>query len=577
MKDFNYKLLLHEIAAKKSVIVFAVFTALINVCTTIAIPALIGQTIDEISDSGSRGNSPLNSVILLAVLVIISAASGYVLQRHAYKIAYETGASLRLKAEKKLNALSISRLDRTAKGDLINTVSVDTEILSDGIIQGVLQFITGILTVLGTIIIMLVINYRLALVVIVITPLSLLTAKLITGRSKREFAAQSALRAGITAHADEWIGGQRVVKAFNMENESISRFSSLNEKLRKVGFKAQLFSALVNPTTRFVNGLVYAFTGLVGLLLILGVIPGGEVTVGVLAAFLSYANQYTKPFNEISATYAELQNALSSAKRIFTLLNEPEEDNSETDEYIAMNDSFEVSHLDFSYNDDKKILQDINFKLKNGENIAVVGPTGCGKTTLINLLERFYEPDSGQISSDGKNIAEYTKPSLRENISMVLQDSFIFNDTILENIRYGTPEATEKQAAEAARIVGAHSFIKRLPDGYNTVISGNRELSAGQKQLLSLSRVMLANMIKPASLLILDEATSNIDTVTERKIKKAVKILTEGRTSIIIAHRLSTIKDSDMIIVIDGGKIVETGTHDSLIVAGGVYENMYKA
>jgi ATP-binding cassette subfamily B protein len=574
MKNLHYKLLLYEIATKKSVIVFAVFTALINVCTTIAIPALIGQTIDEISDSGTT----LNSVILLAVLVIISAISGYVLQRFAYKIACETSASLRLKAEKKLNALSLSRLDRTAKGDLINTVSVDTEILSDGIIQGVLQFITGILTVLGTIIIMLVINYRLALVVIIITPLSLLTAKLITGRSKREFAAQSALRAGITAHADEWIGGQRVVKAFNMENESISRFSSLNEKLRKVGFKAQLFSALVNPTTRFVNGLVYAFTGLVGLLLILGVIPGGStVTVGVLAAFLSYANQYTKPFNEISATYAELQNALSSAKRIFTLLNEPEEDNSETDEYIPMIDSFEVSHLNFSYNDDKKILQDINFKLKNGENIAVVGPTGCGKTTLINLLERFYEPDSGQILSDGVNIAKYTKPSLRENISMVLQDSFIFNDTILENIRYGTPEATEKQVSEAARIVGADSFIKRLPDGYNTVISGNRELSAGQRQLLSLSRVMLANMIKPASLLILDEATSNIDTVTERKIKKAVKILTEGRTSIIIAHRLSTIKDSDMIIVIDGGKIVETGTHDSLIVSGGVYENMYKA
>ncbi|MDR0944288.1 MAG: ABC transporter ATP-binding protein/permease [Ruminococcus sp.] len=577
MKNFNYKPLLREITVKKSVIIFALLAALISVFTNISTPALIGQTIDDIGDNGST----LSSVILLAILVIISAISGYVLQRFAYKIAYETAASLRLKAEKKLNALSISKLDRTAKGDLINTVSVDTEILSDGIIQGVLQFITGILTVLGTIIIMLAINYRLALVVIIITPLSLLTAKLITGRSKREFAAQSALRAGITAHADEWIGGQRVVMAFNMENESISRFSALNEKLRKVGFKAQLFSALVNPTTRFVNGLVYAFTGLVGLLLILGVIPGGNganaVTVGVLAAFLSYANQYTKPFNEISATYAELQNALSSAKRIFTLLNEPEEDNSETDEYIPMKDSFEVSHLDFSYNENKKILQDINFKLKNGENIAVVGPTGCGKTTLINLLERFYEPLSGEISSDGENIAKYSKPSLRENISMVLQDSFIFNDTILENIRYGTPEATEKQAAEAARIVGAHSFIKRLPDGYDTVISGNRELSAGQKQLLSLSRVMLANMIKPASLLILDEATSNIDTVTERKIKKAVKILTEGRTSIIIAHRLSTIKDSDMIIVIDGGKIVETGTHDSLINADGVYENMYKA
>jgi ATP-binding cassette subfamily B protein len=573
MKNTNYKLLLYEAAAKKSVIIFAVFTALINVCTTIAIPALIGQTIDDISDSAST----LQSVLLLAALVIISAVSGYVLQRIAYKIAYDTSASLRLKAERKLNALSISRLDRTAKGDLINTISVDAEILSDGIIQGVLQFITGILTVLGTIVIMLVIDYRLALVVIVITPLSLLTASLITGRSKREFAAQSALRAGITTHADDWIGGQRVVKAFNMENESIKRFSVLNEKLRKVGFKAQLFSALVNPTTRFVNGLVYAFTGLVGLLLILDVIPGGGVTVGVLAAFLSYANQYTKPFNEISATYAELQNALSSAKRIFTLLSEPEEDNSETDKFIPISESFEVTNLDFSYNEDKKILQDINFKLKNGENIAVVGPTGCGKTTLINLLERFYEPDSGQIVSDGKNIATYTKPSLRENISMVLQDSFIFNDTILENIRYGNPEATERQAEEAARIIGAHSFIKRLPDGYDTVISGNRELSAGQKQLLSLSRVMLANMIKPATLLILDEATSNIDTVTERKIKKAVKILTEGRTSIIIAHRLSTIKDSDMIIVIDGGRIVETGTHDSLINSGGVYENMYKA
>ncbi|MDR0943533.1 MAG: ABC transporter ATP-binding protein/permease [Ruminococcus sp.] len=572
MKNLHSKLLLREIAVKKSVIIFAVFIGLINVCVSIAIPALIGRAIDD------RSESPLTSVALLTALVIISAASSYVLQRFAYNIAYETAASLRMKAERKLNSLSISKIDRTAKGDVLNTVSVDMEILSDGIIQGILQFIPGVLTVLGTIIIMLVINFRLALVVIIITPLSLLTAKLITGRSKREFASQSAIRAGLTAHADEWIGGQSVVKAFNMENESISKFSATNEKLRKVGFKAQLFSALVNPTTRFVNGLVYTFTGLVGLLLILNVIPGGAtVTVGVLAAFLSYANQYTKPFNEISATYAELQNALSSAKRIFTLLGEPEEDNSEENAYIPMNDCLEVSHLDFSYNEDKKTLQDINFKLQKGENIAVVGPTGCGKTTLINLLERFYEPDSGQILSDGTDIKNYSKPSLRKNISMVLQDSFIFNDTIAANIRYGHPEATAGQAEEAARIIGAHSFIKRLPERYDTVITGNRELSTGQKQLISLSRVMLANMISPASLLILDEATSNIDTVTERKIKKAVKILTEGRTSIIIAHRLSTIKDSDMIIVIDGGKIVETGTHDSLITAGGVYENMYRA
>jgi ATP-binding cassette subfamily B protein len=569
--------LLREITADKRVIIFTVFAALLSVCAAIAIPALIGFAIDSInaSDGGKRF---LWVIIALVLLVILQAIAGYALQRLAYKIAYETTASLRMKAERKLGALSIAKIDRSVKGDLINTVSVDMEILSDGIIQSILQFITGILTVTGTIIIMLIINYRLALVVIIITPLSLLTAKLITGRSKREFAAQSGLRAALTAHVDEWIGGQRVVSAFNMEDESIVRFSAINEKLRGAGFRAQLFSALVNPTTRFVNGLVYAFTGLFGLLIILGVIPGGAaVTVGVLAAFLSYANQYTKPFNEISATYAELQNALSSAKRIFTLLDEPEEDNSEDKEYTPMTDSLEISHLDFSYNENKKVLHDINFSLKRGEHIAVVGPTGCGKTTLINLLERFYEPDSGKILSDGIDIASVKKSSLRENISMVLQDSFIFNDTILENIRYGSPQATVEQVEEAARTVGAHSFIRRLPDGYETVISKNRELSAGQRQLISLSRVMLANMINPVSLLILDEATSNIDTVTEQKIRRAVGILTEGTTSIIIAHRLSTVKDSDLIIVIDGGEIVETGKHNSLISAGGVYEKMYKA
>ncbi|MDR0986846.1 MAG: ABC transporter ATP-binding protein/permease [Ruminococcus sp.] len=588
-----------EIHMNKGLLFIAIITAIFNVAVTIAIPAMIGSAIDDITDSIENSSNLLANtnvnIGVIVLLVVLSALSSYILQITAYKIAYGTAFSLRNELEQKLHRLPLVFIDRVSKGELINAVSVDTEILSDRLVQAIVQFLTGILTVIGTIIIMLCINVRLALVVICITPLSLLTAKLITLRSKREFAAQSALRASLSAHSVEWIGNQKLVSAFNMEDESIERFGAVNEKLRKVGFLAELFAALVNPTTRFVNGLVYTFTGFFGFMMILGVIPGGGdvsasaagavtggilgggvVTVGVLAAFLTYANQYTKPFNEISATYAELQSALASAKRIFTILDEAEEDNTES--YILPNGEHDIAikNVSFAYSSAKTVLKNIDIEISSGESIAVVGPTGCGKTTLINLLERFYEPSSGEIFADKAAFSGITKRSLRKNLSMVLQDSFIFPDTVLENIRYGS-DATTGQAMSAAKTIGADSFIRRLPDGYNTKINDGDELSAGQKQLICLARVMVFNMANPAAILILDEATSNIDTVTEKKISKAVKLLTKNRTSIIIAHRLSTIKDADKIYVIADGEIVQSGSHDELINTDGIYSMMYSS
>jgi ATP-binding cassette subfamily B protein len=612
-----YRRLWAEIRKSQHLFFVAIITALFNVAVTISIPAVIGAAIDDITNSITFSSNTAFSIIIIVILVLLSTLSSYILQITAYKIAYGTAFNLRNELEQKLHRLPLSYIDKTARGELINAVSVDTEILSDRLVSAIVQFSTGILTVIGTIIIMLCINIRLALVVIVITPLSLLTAKLITGRSKRKFAAQSALRAGLSAYSVEWIGNQKLVSAFNMEDESVARFGAVNEKLRKVGFLAELFAALVNPTTRFVNGLVYTFTGFFGFMMILGVIPGGggavaetagalstggmlgytgvlgaggvlgytgifgggligggAVTVGVLAAFLTYASQYTKPFNEISATYAELQSALASAKRIFTILDEAEEDNTESIILPIGEHDLSIEDVSFSYNNEKQVLKNIDLKIFSGQNIAVVGPTGCGKTTLINLLERFYEPTTGSIFADKTAFSDITKPSLRKNFSMVLQDSFIFTDTVLENIRYGS-DATFEQVVAAAKTIGADSFIRRLPDGYNTKISDGDELSAGQKQLICLARVMVFNMKNPAAILILDEATSNIDTVTEKKISKAIRLLTKNHTSIIIAHRLSTIKDADKIIVIDRGEIVQSGTHEELINTDGIYYLMY--
>jgi ATP-binding cassette subfamily B protein len=559
--------------------------AVVSVLTAIAVPALIGSSIDDITAGLSGGI--LTDAVTIAVLVIVSAAANYITQILAYSLAYGTAEKLRTALEQKINRLPLSFIDRTAKGDLINSVSVDTEILSDGLIQGIVQFLTGILTVIGTIIIMLCINAVLGFVVILITPLSLLTAKLITGRSKREFAAQSALRGALSAHSVEYIGSQQIVSAFNMENESIGKYRTLNGKLRKVGFLAQLFSALVNPTTRFVNGLVYTFTGFVGFMMILGVIPDfgnligigtGTVTIGVLASFLTYANQYTKPFNDISATYAELQNGFASAKRIFSLLDEPEETFTESDINADLHRELSFENLHFSYIQELEVLKGINFSALAGQRVAVVGPTGCGKTTLINLIERFYEPDSGRIAIDGFDIAGKSKNALRGNISMVLQDTFIFDGTVADNIRYGVAEASDEDVIAAAKTVGAHGFIKRMENAYNTHISDADNLSAGQKQLLCIARVMLLNTAKKTpDILILDEATSNIDTVTEQKISKAAAKLMEGRTSIIIAHRLRTIKDADLIIVMDAGHIVQSGVHEKLIEEDGLYRNMYLA
>lgn len=552
-------------------LILSFFSAIVSVGLTLYAPVLIGNGIDLIIDKGNVDFEALMPIIIkLCIAVILSAFFNWSMTICTNTVSYRTVNDLRTAVYKKINLLPISYIDSSSRGDLISRVTVDTEQISDGLLQGFSQFLTGIVTIVGTIVFMISINAKIAVVVILITPLSLFVAAFITKISHDKFRERSAVNGELSGCIEELIGNQKVVKAFSYEDDAQAKFDEINGRLYVCGLKAQFYSALTNPCTRFVNGLVYAATGVFGAF---SVLNGGAMSVGQIATFLSYANQYTKPFNEITGVITELQSAFASARRIFEILDEEPESSDENGlEPVKSSGNIELKNVSFSYKKDVPLLRNINLSVKSGQRIAIVGPTGCGKTTLINLLMRFYDVDEGEILIDGVNIKDMKRKNLRSLYGMVLQDTWLFSGTVRDNISYANPDASIERIQDAAKTAHAHSFIKRLENGYDTELSEDGgALSQGQKQLLSISRIMLAE----PSMLILDEATSSIDTMTEQRIQRAFAKLMKGRTSFIIAHRLSTIKDADLILVMKDGNIIEQGNHNELIERGGFYKKLY--
>ncbi|MBQ8791345.1 MAG: ABC transporter ATP-binding protein [Ruminiclostridium sp.] len=550
---------------------FTLISAVISACATLYAPVLIGNAIDCIINKGNVDFDKILPIIIqLIVVVLVGALFQWFMGYCTNILTQGTVRDLRVAAFNKLESVTLKYIDTTPHGDIIGRVVADIDTISDGLLQGFQQLFTGVVTIVGTLCFMLSINVSIALVVIVITPVSLLVASTIARLCSKKFKEQAALRGKITALAEEYIGNQKVVKAFCYEKNSEAEFEKLNAELNKVGTRAQFYSALTNPCTRFVNGLVYAGVGIFGALNAIG----GGISVGQLSCFLSYANQYTKPFNEISGVVTELQSAFASARRIFSMLDS-ENEISDKNNKVLTNAEGNVSlkDVEFSYTPDRELIKNLSLDVKKGEQIAIVGPTGCGKTTIINLLMRFYDVTDGSISVDDNNVKDLTRDSLRLNYGMVLQETWIFKGTVKENIAYGKPDATDEEIIEAAKAAHCHSFIKRLKNGYDTVISDSSGLSQGQKQLLCIARVML---IQPP-MLILDEATSSIDTRTELKIQNAFARMTKGKTNFIVAHRLSTIKNADSILVMDKGKIIEIGNHEELLSKKGFYFNLYNS
>ncbi len=552
-------------------LVFTITSAVVSAIATLYAPVLIGEAVDFIIDINNVNFEKILPIIIkLAIVVLIGAGFQWFMGYCTNILTQRTVRDLRTDAFNKLQRVPLRYIDSTPHGDIIGRVVADIDAVSDGLLQGFQQIFTGSVTIIGTLCFMFSINVGIALVVILITPVSLLVASTIARLCSKKFKEQAALRGQITGLAEEYIGNQKVVKAFSREEYSEEKFEELNAKLYKVGSRAQFYSALTNPSTRFVNGLVYAGVGIFGALSAIG----GGITVGQLSAFLSYANQYTKPFNEISGVVTELQSAFASARRIFAL-TESDDEISDADNKVLtdVDGNVKIDHVDFSYVPERELIKDLNLDVKSGQQIAIVGPTGCGKTTIINLLMRFYDTDKGSISVDGNNIKDVTRDSLRLSYGMVLQETWIFEGTVRENIAYGKQGATEEEIVAAAKVAHCHSFIKRMKDGYDTIISDNDGISQGQKQLLCIARVMLA--MPP--MLILDEATSSIDTKTEMKIQNAFAKMTKGKTSFIVAHRLSTIKNADTILVMDKGKIIEIGNHEQLLAKNGFYAELYNS
>lgn len=551
----------------------AVIAAVVSVLLSLYTPVLVGRGIDYIIGKNNVDfDGVKHYVLMIAVTVALSAVFSWVMSYCTYKITYRAVSDMRCELYEKLNRVPLNYIDSTSRGDIIARMSVDIETVSDGMLQCFSQFLTGIVTIFGTIAFMLRINVKIALVVILITPLSLFVAAFITKLCHDKFREQSAVRGELSGCIEELVGGQKIVKAFSYEDRAQERFEEINGRLYKCGVLAQFYSALTNPCTRFVNGIVYAAAGIFGAI---SVISGGSMSVGQISAFLSYANQYTKPFNEITGVITELQAAFASARRVFAVLDEAEEVPEREPPVPANADgNVEIKNVTFSYKPGQKLLENVNVSVKTGQRAAIVGPTGCGKTTLINLLMRFYDVREGVIEVGGEDIRNMRRSELRAMYGMVLQDTWIYTGTIRENIAYGKPDATEEEIIAAAKMCHCHSFIRRMPEGYDTVVSedgGN--LSQGQKQLLCICRVMLTN----PPMLILDEATSSIDTRTELKIQSAFAKLMKGKTSFIIAHRLSTIRDADVILVMKDGNIIEQGDHESLLEKGGFYANLYNS
>ena len=553
-------------------IFLSVLLAAASVAGTLYIPIVIGEAIDFIIGEGQVNFAEITPLLIRAAIVAgATALCQWLMSVINNRVVFHVVRDIRNAAFRKIEELPLSFLDRNPVGDIVSRVIADADQFADGLLMGFTQLFTGVMTIAGTLVFMLSINPWITLVVVVLTPVSLFVAKFIAGRTYNMFKLQSETRGEQTAFIDEMIGNQKVVKAFGREDEAIEKFDEINLRLEKAYLNATFFSSLVNPSTRFVNSLVYAGVGLTGAV---AAISGG-LSVGALSCFLSYANQYTKPFNEISGVITELQNALACAGRVFELIEEPSQVSDEGNKTLEGTDG-DVSLHDvcFSYVPEKKLIENFNLTVTPGQRVAIVGPTGCGKTTVINLLMRFYDVTSGKICVEGNDIRELTRESLRSSYGMVLQETWLRSGTIRDNIVMGKPDATDEEVITAAKAAHAHSFIKRLPDGYNTVIGEDGgSLSQGQKQLLCIARIMLC--LPP--MLILDEATSSIDTRTEIKIQDAFAKLMKGRTSFIVAHRLSTIRDADIILVMKDGNIIEQGNHTELLEKDGFYANLYNS
>ncbi len=576
-KKFNastIKKVLNAIKKYRLLLLISIILATVTVALSLYIPIVIGNAIDLIIDTGNVDFDSIKPMLLkVGIIAIITAFLQWIMNNINNKITFNVTRDIRNKSFDKIEKLPLKYIDGNSHGEILSKMIADVDELANGLLMGFTQFFTGIVTIIGTLIFMLTISAKITIVVVVFTPLSLIIASFISKKTFSLFKVQSENRATQTSIIEECIGNIKVVKAFSHEDEAQVEFDEANEKLAKASVKAIFFSSLVNPTTRFVNALVYAGVALVGAFL---VIDSAKValTVGALSTFLSYATQYAKPFNEISGVVTELQNALACATRVFELIDEKEEISEKENVLDDVDGNISIKNVDFSYVPERELIKDLSIDIKAGMRVAIVGPTGCGKTTLINLLMRFYDVNDGSISIDGNDIRDITRHSLRKNYGMVLQETWLQDGTVRDNVKMGKPDATDEEIIEACKASHAHSFIKRLPQGYDTIISQNgASLSSGQRQLLCIARIMLC--LPP--MLILDEATSSIDTRTELKIQDAFAKLMKGRTSFIVAHRLSTIRDADIILVMKDGNVIEKGNHEELIAQRGFYYNLYNS
>ena len=569
----TFRRLLKLIEKYKFLVLLSLLLAVVVVATQLYAPILFGKAVDL---AIGKGNVDIKGIIIIliktGIVIGITALAQWIMSVINNRITYRVVMDLRVQAFRHLQKLDIAYIDSHEHGDIVSRIITDIDQLSDGLLMGFTQFFTGVVTILGTLIFMFSVNVKIALIVVLLTPLSLFVASFIAKRTYSMFKKQSETRGEITSHINEMVGNQKLVKAFGREEASEEKFDEINERLTKYSLKASFFSSMVNPSTRLINAIVYAGVGGFGALSVIA----GRLSVGQLSCFLSYATQYTKPFNEISGVVTELQNALASAARVFELINEKEQlpDRDGAKELEKADGRVEFDNVCFSYDKSRELIKNLSISAKPGQRVAIVGPTGCGKSTLINLLMRFYDPDSGVIKVDGENSADFTRKSLRKNFGMVLQETWLKSGTVRENIAYSNPDATDEEIIAAAKLTHAHSFIKRLPDGYDTVLGENGgSLSQGQKQLLCITRVLLN--LPP--MLILDEATSSIDSHTEIRIQKTFAKMMQGRTCFVVAHRLSTIRESDIILVMNKGQIIEQGTHEQLLEKQGFYYELYNS
>lgn len=572
-KTSTIKRVLKYIGKYKAYLAVSLILALVTVAGQLYIPILQGRAIDRIIGAGNVDFAAIAKIIVI-IMITVGAVSflQWIMNICNNKITYSVVHDIRRDAFSKLQRLPVRYADSHPTGEIVSKVISDADQFADGLLMGFTQFFTGLMTIIGTLVFMLTISWKITLVVVLVTPLSFFVSSFVAKRTYTMFHKQSETRGEQTGFIDEMIGNEKIVQAYSHEAEALEKFDGINERLQKYSLKAIFFSSLTNPSTRFINNVVYALVCLTGSFAAVK----GVLTVGKLSAFLSYANQYTKPFNEITGVITELQNALACADRVLDLIEEEPQREDAPDVLVVSDGEGHISlkNVAFSYSEEKELIKNFNLEVKPGQRVAIVGPTGCGKTTIINLLMRFYDVNSGSISVEGKDIREVTRRSLRSNYGMVLQETWLKSGTIRENITTGKPDATDEEIIAAAKAAHAHSFIKRLPDGYDTVIGEDGgSLSQGQKQLLCIARVMLC--LPP--MLILDEATSSIDTRTEMKIQEAFLGMMNGRTSFIVAHRLSTIKSADIILVMKDGNVIEQGSHDELLARGGFYSELYNS